>query len=229
VLLVVLAATSCNGAPEDVAEDHIETGRVKAALSDDFTVPDEVMRAATEGLNKWKNRLTDLSSAFANIKDIRLGEPYLVYDVPIESVVNKEKLTEDDFVKTNTWFFPLVGDGKYLLWIKVRKTEEGWIMAGIGGNSGRLQSLEADLQKQKTTIRRSLVRAVSLNDFIVIRKGDASTNRDLLSADFYPYGLTKEDTNVATTAQQPEKPIKPDEMLFRMKQTARINQIKGVR
>jgi hypothetical protein len=231
-IFAVFSITSCQALPANTPDNNKETAKIKAALSedDDFVVPDEAIKAANEGLERWKGQ-DRLGGYFAHFStgEVRLGEPYRVYKVPINAVVEHTSLSENDLIKRDAWYFPIIADDKYLWWIKASKASGKWEYAGFGGNSSRVQNLEKQLKEQSGSVKRALVGVAELGlDFIAIGKSSESGNAAILHADFYPYGLSQKEKNDVKAFQREPQPRSDSEVLSKMKETAELFLYKGV-
>jgi hypothetical protein len=235
-LTIACAAAIAVGCQEPM--DSSSTGdRAASVTQEPLTVssaaalPDEAMSAATDGLNKWRNRLGDLVGGATSFKEVTLGEPYLVYDAPLDIIINNTTLSESDLVQRDLWFFPIVADGRYLLWMKVKKTPEGWKTVGIGGSSGELQALEQDIKDHGVSAKRSIVQVISLGlDFIAIEKDDNGHGYPgVLSAEFYPYGSNEGADGVQRPSLRARRPTDKRGMLGLMKDRAEVFEHKGVK
>jgi hypothetical protein len=218
-LMVAVVAIGCQAQPVDAPKDNIVkvSQNLSTVVSTESDVPQEAVNAANEGLNKWPK----VMGIDPGIKEVRLGEPYSLFEVSMETVINKTSISEDDLIRRDVWYFPIIGDGKYVLWMKVQNTSEGWKTVGAGGSAANLQNLETDLKEQGVSARRSLIRVTALGlDFVAIEKGSARDSQGVLSGDLYPYGLQKKASGVERPSLQARKSIDKAGMLGYLKESA---------
>ena len=217
-----------------IVAEKPESGIVPATVIENeagVDVPAAVLEAAADGMGSWINKLDVIAGASpgARFEHVTLGAPYLLYTVSVQKVISKASLVDDDLVRRDVWYFPVVSDGKYIAWLKVKNGANGWKVVGMGGASASIGGLETELKAKGGIVRRSIVQVTQLGlDFISLQQGSA-LKASVLSGDLYP--LEKASRRVPLS----HEPSAADRvatdatgMLNRIKDEAELFEYKGV-
>jgi len=127
-------------------------------------IPGAVLQAAVKGVSRWDylllhDRITGKTATVSekDYSSVSIGVPYEFITIPLEVVVDVSSFSNKRISKRNVWYFPILKNGYYHQWMKVKKTRRGWEAVGIGGNARSVQIFENAYFAENTFRRRAFL------------------------------------------------------------------------